>query len=348
MNFKKFLLIVIIPVLVLGILVYFFTKKETFKVKKVSHQTTDVLKTVSASGSIKSTVESEVAFPVSGKLVNIYKKEGDTVRTGDLIAQVYNEDLYFDAQSSKKRKDAAQEAREIYIGNHSDNHDEVGGTKIYEDNIQKLTDELRVQDNIYKSSLATLKKTYLYSPFDGTLTKMPFDIGEVVNTSNSIIVSDLNALEFQADLDQEDYKFVKKEQESEIILDSYPEDVFVGKIISVPFYVDEDSTTKTFKLKISIQNVDNKVVKGMTGDVNIVVNKASNVKALPFDAVFTEDGTNKYYVWVVDNSNKITKKYIEIGLEGDTLTEIKSDLPEFVIVPDSSSKSIKEGAIASF
>lgn len=348
MNFKKFLLIVIIPVLVLGLLVYFFTKKETIKVKKVSTQSVDVLKTVSASGSIKSTVESEVAFPVSGKLINVYKKEGDVVREGELIAQVYNEDLYFEAQSSKKRKDAAQKARDIYIGNYSDDHGEVGGTELYEDNIKKLTDELRVQDNLYKSSLATLKKTYLYSPFDGTITKMPYDLGEVVSVSNSIIVSNLNALEFQADLDQEDYKFVKKEQESEIVLDSYPDDVFKGKIISVPFYVDEESSTRTFKLKISIENFDNKIVKGMTGDVNIVVDKAVNSKALPFDSVFTEEGTNKTFVWIVNESNQITKKYVDIGLEGDTLTQIKSEIPEFVVVPDSSSKTIKEGALASF
>jgi membrane fusion protein (multidrug efflux system) len=348
MNFKKFLLIVIIPVLVLGLLVYFFTKKETIKVKKITSQTTDVLKTVSSSGSIKSTVESQVAFPVSGKLVNVYKKEGETVKSGDLIAQVYNEDYYFDAQSYKKRKDAAQKARDIYIENYSGDHNEVGGTELYEDNVKKLTDELRVQDNLYKSSLATLKKTYLYSPFDGTITKMPYDLGEVVSTNNSIIVSDLNALEFQADLDQEDYKFVKQEQESEIVLDSYPDDIFKGKIISVPFYVDEDSATRTFKLKISIQNIDNKIVKGMTGDVNIVVDKVSNTKALPFDAVFTEEGSNKTFVWIVNSSNQLTKQYIEIGLEGDTLTQIKSEIPEFVVVPDSSSKTIKEGALASF
>jgi multidrug efflux pump subunit AcrA (membrane-fusion protein) len=177
---------------------------------------------------------------------------------------------------------------------------------------------------------------------------MPYDLGEIVSTNNSIIVSDLNALEFQADLDQEDYKFVKQEQESEIVLDSYPDDLFKGKIISVPFYVDEDSTTRTFKLKISIQNIDNKIVKGMTGDVNIVVDKVSNTKALPFDAVFTEEGSNKTFVWVVNSSNQLTKQYIEIGLEGDTLTQIKSEIPEFVVVPDTSSKTIKEGALASF
>jgi hypothetical protein len=61
-------------------------------------------------------------------------------------------------------------------------------------------------------------------------------------------------LEFQADLDQEDYKFVKPDQSTEIILDAYPQDKFIGKVQSVPSYVDEDSATKTFKLKITLEN----------------------------------------------------------------------------------------------
>lgn len=347
MSLKKFLLIVIIPVLIIGLGFYFFTKKESIKVKKVSSQSTDVVRTVSASGYVKSTVESEIAFPVSGKIVNVYKEEGDIVKTGDLIAQVYNEDLYFDAESARKRKDAAQKTRDIYVDTYFDRTNRVGGKEIYDANVKKLTDELRVQDNLYKSALSGLKKSYLYSPFDGTLTKMPFNEGEVVTVSDKIIVSNLNALEFQADLDQEDYKFVKKTQDSEIVLDAYPEDTFKGTIISVPFYVDEDSSTKTFKLKISIENKDNKIVKGMTGDVNIIVDKVSNVRALPFDSIFTEDNTDKKYVWVVDSKNIISKKYIEVGVEGDTLTEVKSDIPEFVVVPNAN-QSIKEGTLASF
>ena len=348
MNIKKLLLYVIIPVLILGLIIYFFTKKDTTKVKKISLQNTDVMKSVSASGFIKSTVEAEIAFPVSGKITNVYKKEGDSVKQGDLIAQVYSEDTFYDAESSKKKMDATRKVRDIYIVTYSDRTSRAGGSDVYAENLKKLNYELNVQENIYKAALAGLKKTYLYAPFDGTLTKMPYDIGEIVSIANTITISNLNALEFQADLDQEDYKYVSKDQEAEIILDSYPNENVKGKVIQVPFYVNEDSSTKTFKLKIGIQNPETKIVKGMTGDANIIVDRVNNSKALPFDAVFTEDKSNKKYVWVVDSSNQIQKKYVEVGLEGDTLTQIKTDLPEFVVVPDSSSKSIKEGTIASF
>jgi RND family efflux transporter MFP subunit len=347
MNFKKFFLFIIIPVLLFGLIVFFFTRKETIKVKKITVQNSDVVRTVSASGFIKSNVEAEIAFPVAGKIVNLYKKEGDVVNQGDLIAQVYSEDAFYEAESAKQRRDAAQRAYDIYVTTYYDRPNRVGGQDIYELNLKKLREELSVQDNLYKASLASLKKTYLYAPFSGTLTKQPYNIGEVVSITNTVTLSDLNSLEFQADLDQEDYKFVKLAQESEIVLDAYPEEIFSAKVTSVPFFVDEDSATRTFKIKLSIDS-NEKIVKGMTGDVNIIVDKVSNTKSLPFDAIFTEDETSKKYVWVTDNNNALKKQYIEVGLEGDILTQITSEIPEFVVIPESNSRTIKEGTLASF
>ena len=49
-----------------------------------------------------------------------------------------------------------------------------------------------------------------------------------------------------------------------------------------------------------------------------------------------------------DVNGKLAKQMVEIGLEGDTFTEIKSDLPEFVVIPDSSAKTVKEGYIVTY
>lgn len=345
MNIKK-LLLIIIPVIIISLIIYRVSSNGEIKVKKVNVQNTDVVKSVSASGFVKSTLEANISFGASGKVINVFKKEGDKVKKGDLIAQINNEDLTFDAESAKKKKDSAQSARNIYVETYQNSKNDAGGDDLYNLNVKKLTDDLRIYDNAYKSSLAILKKTYLYSPFDGVLTVMPFDIGEYVSVTQSIRVSDLSTLEFQADLDQEDYKDVKEGQTVEVILDAYPQDKFEGKVISIPSYVDEESSTKTFKLRVAIKNVDNKIVKGMTGDANIVINRQQNAKALPFDAVYSEG--DRYFVWVLDSKEKLVKKFVDISLEGDTLTSISTELPEFVVVPDSTAKNVKEGASVTF
>lgn len=345
MNIKKILLI-IISVIVVSLIIFRVSSGNEVKVKKVNVLKTDVVRSVSASGYVKSTLEADISFAVSGKVLNVLKKEGDKVKKGDLIAQINNEDIYFDAESAKKRKDSAQSTREIYRETYDEARNDVGGSDLYEKNIKKLTDDLRIYDNAYKAALSNLKKTYLYAPFDGVLTVMPYEVGEYASVNSSVRISNLATLEFQADLDQEDYKDVKEGQTVEIILDAYPDEKFEGVVLSIPSYVDEESATKTFKLRVALKNVDNKIVKGMTGDANIVITRETNVKALPFDAVYSEE--NKYYVWIVDSNSKLVKQFIDVSLEGDTLTSIKTELPEYVVVPDSTAKDVKEGSSVTF
>jgi RND family efflux transporter MFP subunit len=346
MKFKLKYLLFIIPVLIAILVLYFTLSPKSVNVRKVNVSNGEIIKSVSASGFVKSSLESNTSFQVPGKVVNLFKKEGDSVRKGDLIAQVSNEDVFYEAESARKRKDSAQRSRDIYKDNYQNDTEDVGGDTQYNLNIEKLTDDLRYLDNLYKASLATLKKTYLYAPFDGTITSIPFEIGDYVLTSSPIKMSNLGSLEFQADLDQEDYKYIKSGQEVLIVLDAYPEEEFKGTVYEVPFYVDEESATNTFKIKISIENQNNTIVKGMTGDANIIIEKSVSERSLPFDAVYTENEKN--FVWVLDKDNKLRKQFIEIGLEGDTQTSVLSDLPEFVVIPNSQAKDVKEGYVASF
>lgn len=334
-------ILIIIAVILVSFIIYRQFQTPSIQVKKIDVSRGEVIKTVSASGFIKSNFETEIAFPISGKISKVFFEEGQTVASGSLIAQLQNDDLFYSAESARKDKDATQRSRDIYKENYQFSTDEVGGDSEFDLNMRKLTDQLRSADNIYKSRLSSLNKSYLYAPFSGTITYSDLKVGKVGGSNTVVRISDLSKLEFQAELDQEDYREVKEGQTVEIVLDAYPDMKFMGRVVSLPSYVDEESATKTFKLKISVENKDNMIVKGMTGDVNVITNRVENVTYLPFDAVFSEE--EKRFVWIANSQNKLEKKYVEVGLEGDTFTEILSELPEFVVIPDSSAKTVKEG-----
>ncbi|NBO17438.1 MAG: efflux RND transporter periplasmic adaptor subunit [Proteobacteria bacterium] len=340
------LIFIIIAVIVTSFIIYKQFQTPSVKVKKIDVKAGEVVKSVSASGFIKSNLETEIAFPISGRVNKVYFNEGDTVAQGALIAKLNNDDLYFTAESARKDKDATQRTRDIYKENYQFSTKEVGGQAEYDLNIRKLTDQLRSADNSYKATLSNLNKSYLYSPLTGTIVYSDLKEGKIGGSATTVKIADLSKLEFQADLDQEDFKFVKAGQTAEIVLDAYPESKFLGKLVFIPSYVDEESATKTFKLKIALDSQNNNVVKGMTGDVNIITNKIQAKRYLPFDAVFSEE--DKRYVWSVNEDGKLSKLPVEIGLEGDTFTEIKSNLPEFVVIPDSSVKTVKEGYFVTY
>lgn len=340
------LIFIIIAVFIVSFIVYRQFQTPSVKVKKIEVSSGEVVRSVSASGFVKSNLETELAFPIVGRVANVYFEEGDKVESGALIAKLSNDDLFFTAESARKDKDSVQRTRDIYKENYQFATDEVGGDAEYELNVRKLTDQLRAADNSYKATLANLNKSYLYAPISGTIISSTLKPGKIGNSGTTVKIADLSKLEFQADLDQEDYKEVKPGQQVEIILDAYPDSKFFGKVISIPTYVDEDSVTKTFKLKIEIENKDNQIVKGMTGDANIITSKISTSRYLPFDAVFNDEGNS--YVWIVNESGKLEKRNVEVGLEGDTFTEIKTELPEFVVVPDSTATSVNEGYLVTY
>jgi len=340
------LIFIIIAVIVTSFIVYRQFQTPSIKVKKVDVKEGEVVKSVSASGFVKSNLETEIAFPISGRISKIYFEEGDTVASGTLIAKLSNDDLYYSAEAARKDKDSVQRSRDIYKENYQFSTSEVGGKAEYDLNVRKLTDQLRSADNSYKASLSNLNKSYLYSPMEGTIVYSSLKEGKVGNSVTTVKIANLSKLEFQADLDQEDFQYVQEGQVAEIILDAYPSDKFQGTLVYIPSYVDEESVTKTFKLKISLDSQESEVVKGMTGDVNIITDKVSAKRYLPFDAVFSEE--DKRFVWVSSEDGKLAKRYIEVGLEGDTFTEIISELPEFVVIPDSSAKTVKEGYLVTY
>ena len=79
----------------------------------------------------------------------------------------------------------------------------------------------------------------------------------------------------------------------------------------------------------------------MTGDAHIIVDSSENAASLVYDEIFFDE-EDKPYIWVVKN-NRLLKKYIDIGLEGDLYTQITSEIEEEVVVPISDDAEIEEG-----
>ena len=85
----------------------------------------------------------------------------------------------------------------------------------------------------------------------------------------------------------------------------------------------------------------------MTGDADIVVEQTDGeVSALVFDEIFFDENENPY-VWTVKNET-IQKTYIEVGLEGDLYTEIKTQIEGRMVIPGASGVVLKEGSKAAF
>ena len=316
--------------------------------EKINPQNLTVEKSVSVNGEVTSKNHADLSFGATGRVASINVEKDQKVLKKTLLAQIDSSSAYQTLQSLDDLVDIAKREKDEFVIEYSNdqNRDEYGQRK-YEESIRRLDEKIHKAQSDYKAQQSSLTNTSIRAPFEGTVVDITKDESESASLGERIItLVDTNNMYFEADLEQEDFGFVQLDQKVEVSLDSYEEQnrLLEGTVAEIPQFIDTESNSIT--IKINLEPTDVPVLYKMSGEARIIVEKKENVQALTFDQVFTkDDGDN--FVWIVEKENgadRLKKKSIEVGLEGDIYTEIKTDLNGYtVVVPVSEDTFFKEG-----
>lgn len=354
MNIKrKYIIWSVIAVLIAVGVYFFFIKEKAVNATKVTPENLTVEKSVSIDGEITSVNHAELSFGVSGRVLNIPVKKDQKVAKGTLLAQIDSTSAYQTLESLDDSVDIARRTKDEFVLEYLDSEKRSNyGNEKYKETIRKLDEAIHQAQANYKAQQANLVNTTIKAPFDGTIVNITKEVSESAVAGETIVtLVDNGNMYFEADLEQEDFGFIKVDQEVEISLDSYEEQqkIFKGKIIEIPQFINPDNNTIT--VKISVEPSDVPVLYGMAGESRVIVQKIENTQALTFDEVFTDDNGQEY-VWIVEKQNgadRLKRKDIEIGLEGDIYTQIKTDLNGYtIVVPENEDIEFKDGLKVNF
>jgi membrane fusion protein (multidrug efflux system) len=341
--FRKLRRYIPFVIIIFGIFFYFNSKnKVTVLVKKVLIESRVVKKTVSASGSVKSKNQADMSFSLSAQLTNIYVKEGQKVYAGQILASVDNKGLAQTAQSYRDALDIAKREKELFIENEDSNKDLYHGEEGYNIKLKEYQESVSQAEANYQLQLINFSKSSMYAPFAGTVIEITKKVGEMATATETIVkLADIDSLYFEITADQSDFGSIKIGQSVEINLDSYPGLVIVGKVNELPSQA--NPTDSNFVVKIDIiKPVDKEFKIGMTGDAYMTTESSvTEVPSLIYSEVQTDEA-GKNFVWVVDNK-KLFKQYIDIGIEGDIYTEIKTKVDKQIVIPATENEKIQEG-----
>jgi len=348
---KKFIFLAVF--LILGALAYssYQKNKDVVKVRKIETNQIVVKRTVSASGTVKAVNEANIAFPSLGKITYLSVEEGDPVKKYQYLGQIYNLNTQEAAISKKATEEAVRRDRDLFVENFKTNMQAFGGADEYKIELRrqnKLVDKASADT---KAAEALISNSMITAPFNGTVIDVLYDQGEVALAGSTILtIADLNELIFEIELDQEDFGLLTLGQEVGITLDSYENHTFIGFVEKMPFYAESSDTSGgDFIVEIKVSS-DPKfpILMGMAGDANIVLKTSKEkVTALEFDQVnYDRDGSA--YIWVADSENVLSKLPVELGLEGDFNTEIKSTIVGTIIINATPNVLLEEGNIAKF
>ncbi len=230
--------------------------------------------------------QSDLAFRVSGRLIKLYKEEGDEVKEGELLAEI-DPDTYKTALNLSKadvREKRAQKLQKEAVYNY--NYPLCSDFTISKEECSNLKYERDYAKSAYDASVANLEKaiinlddTKLYAPFDGIVLSRIREKGTILNTNDVVYsISMEEPIWIRAYIEEKNLGKIKLGQSALVYTDSRPKNPYlahVGFISPVAEFTPKTVETATlrtdlvYRLRIIIDKKDPYLRQGMPVTVRI-------------------------------------------------------------------------------
>lgn len=315
----------------------------------------DVQRTVTntRAGTLKACRRAGLSPSIGGQIAHLAVKEGDAVKKGQVLLELWNDDL--NAQVSLTRSEirasesrvkeaciiadvAKHEASRLTAlskkGLTSDDASEraVGDAKARQAACQASKSSAEVSRARLTVALAALERTQLKAPFDGTVAEITGELGEFVTpspigvpTPPAVDIIDTSCLYVLAPIDEVDAPEIKADMPARISFDAYNKKFFNGKVRRIsPYVLDREKQARTVDIEVNFIQDDNKIsmLPGYSADVEIILDSHANVIRIPTEALL--EGQK---VFIYDHENKsIHEREIKTGLSNWKYTEVLGGL----------------------
>jgi HlyD family secretion protein len=311
-----------------------------------------IVEKVSASGTVQPVTEVKLSPDVSGEIIELWIEEGDSVTQGQELLKLRPDNYVStvermranlnqmkaniaDARARKARAqaqldrasydfDRSKQLMEENVISEADYQLAEANFKVAKNDVESAEqNELAAKYNVQsaeaalREALENLRRTTIYAPVNGTISKLSVEKGErVVGTemmtgTELLRIADLNEMEVRVDVNENDIIRVSEGDTAVIDVDSYTYTgkKFKGLVTSIANTANDkvspDAVTE-FEVKIIILNESYRDLQeqgtkypfrpGMTASVDIVTEIRSDVLSVPLASVTTrnpESGNNE-------------------------------------------------------
>ncbi len=285
----------------------------------------DIIQSVSVTGSVDSTSSASLTFQTLGQLTYVGARVGESVYKGQIIASIDSTKLQANLRQAWQDFNAAKAVVEQVYDQTKRATDLTFAQKVTQ------TAAEATQNNAYDDYIIARKQladSSLVSPLNGSIIRADAIIpGADVSTTTTYQVADSKNLLFKMDVDEADVSKIKIGQQVRIVLDSFPNDTITLTVSSIDFSSHTTSTGgNAYTIKTDLlDNADKLYRIGMNADAEIILAEKKNILTV---SNFAIDGNSVY----VKTSSGIVKKTVKLGFKNDSDSQIVSGLSEGDIV----------------
>jgi len=238
-------------------------KGKATEVRLEAVATRDLVAVVTASGKIEAATKVDISADITGRITNLPVREGDIVTKGQLLVQIDPAQY----QSVVQRAEALLASSQATLAQVQVNRDQARRTLdralelrranpnlISAEAVEQAQQSFDVAVANYNSTKSqvdqsraglqeareNLRKTSLYAPIAGRVTRLAVEEGEVAvpgtfsrETGLLLTISDLSVILAKVDVDETDVVRLSLGDSVSVQIDAFPDTTFVGRVIKV-------------------------------------------------------------------------------------------------------------------
>jgi HlyD family secretion protein len=293
-------------------------KESPFRLGKV--QAEDLQVSVREVGVVDPEIKVDVKSAVSGRVQGLRVREGDVVKTGQVLAEV--EPDVNQAQSLSDVKGAVSQAQ---IRLRDAERELTAQQALFEAGLipSQTLQSFQTSRDLAADSLASTKSRYqivedhgipisgasssqqarVTSPMSGVVIKKGVELGETVTSGVSsfnegtvmFTVADLKSLIIRVNLNEVDIAKVNVGQPVRVTLDAYPQKIFTGKVRFVAPAAKVVDKIKVFEIEVALDQLDGAFRTGMSANVEILGDRRAKALSIPLEALQRREGQTVVY-----------------------------------------------------
>ncbi|MFQ5634157.1 MAG: efflux RND transporter periplasmic adaptor subunit [Gammaproteobacteria bacterium] len=332
----------------------YWSRSQPVAVSVVEVDVGNIVSTVSntRAGTVDACRRAGMSPSLGGQIAALPVHEGDAVTAGQIMLELWNEDLRAelelakrDAVASRGRKDevcvradvARQEAQRLTrlldrgLAAEEETDRAVGEAEARKAACKASTDATLVSDAQVEVARARLERTRLRAPFDGIIAEINGELGEFVTpspvgipTPPTVDLIDASCLYISAPIDEVDAPAVSAGQAALITMDAFPDRKFPGVVRRVaPYVLDVEKQARTVEIEAELENAgSDALLPGYSADVEIVLDTREDALRIPTQVIV--DGTKVFVL----NGGTLEQREITTGIRSWDYAEVLSGVRE--------------------
>jgi HlyD family secretion protein len=348
-------LLVVSVVAALALVVWWYTRPKpvSIVVGEVDRGRVERSVANTRAGTVNACRRARLAPQAGGQIAALPVREGDRVRAGQVLLELWNEDSAAQTRMAEEQaRSAVLRAEEVCESSGVAQRDAGRAGKLHRDGLlaydqldraESLAKTLRSACSAARADVlqsqarvaaarANLSRTTLRAPFAGVVAKITGQLGEFttpsppgIPTPPAVDLIDDSCLYVIAPIDEVDVARVRGGQPAYITIDAIPNRRFSGRVRRVASYVlDLEKQARTVDVEVEFTNPEDvkAMMVGYSADAEIILDIRENALRVPTQALL--EGSRV----LIFNDGTLHERKLQAGVSNWQFTEVLSGVKE--------------------